>query len=342
MAYNQNYQILIKRLKESAKDLANQIGFTSFDVDLAEEDFIDYLNSASINDVYPLFGGCSSLVDYVNKMDCYSGTGNPFSPVIYAGSELASNLQDDKSLYFKISADLQWKEIFDIPSKCPFILEHIKRKFIEKWDGANEHVHNSYNLIFYTTLRETLNNDQQFVYDYPFVVYQTLYHTKRKGGHEWNIANKFLSILTGYQEYYEPKKIGESFHVPSPADRFIDELIFMTECNLKPAATGEQNGFQLNQFVFSQLLDNFKQKRIVILHPKGSKKGNSLKSTVEEKINSKARKIAILKSIDSFIEVYSYNGHKIIISPRNLSMNVKNELLCDLSYAVKKKSLREL
>ncbi|MDA8162330.1 MAG: hypothetical protein M0022_05415 [Desulfobacteraceae bacterium] len=342
MVCNGSYQNLIERLKERAKTLAIQIGFNSFDVDLAEEDFKKYLRSGYIDDTYPLFGGISSLTDYVERMKYYSGTGNPFSPIIYAGSELASNLQDDRSLYFKICADLYWKEIFDIPLNCPFALEHIKRKFLEKWGGANEDKFNSFNCLFYRTLREHLINNPQFAYDYPFVVYQTLYHTKRKGRHEWNVAKSFLSILllTGQEEYYNSKPLKKIFQEPNQEDKFIDEMIFMTECNLKPAATGVTNDSQLNQFVFFCLLDNFKQKRIVILHPAEK---NDAKTKVKEELNG-IPKIANLRyeKTEKCIEIYYYNGHKIIFSPRNLSANVSNNLLCDLSYVTKKKSLRQL
>ena len=247
MFCNPNYQNVIERLKNKAKLLSEQIGFYSFDVDQAGEDFINYLNSKSINDFYPLFGCTASLANYVNNMNCYSGTGNPFSPIIYVGSELASNLEEDKSLYFKISADLQWKEIFNIAPKCPSVLYHIKNKFVEKWDGANERKSDAFNCSFYKKLREALINDPQFAYDYPFIVYQTLYHTARNSnGHEWNKAKKFLSILTNSEKYYESKNLEETFQKPNPTDKFIDEQIFMTECNLKPAASGQNNGFKLD------------------------------------------------------------------------------------------------
>ena len=342
MFCNTNYQNVIERLKNKAKILSAQIGFYSFDVDQVEEDFINYLNSKSINDVYPLFGGTASLADYVNNMKYYSGTGNPFSPIIYVGSELASNLEEDKSLYFKISADLQWKEIFNIPTKCPFVLDHIKRKFVEKWDGAKESKFNAVNCRFYKTLRETLINDPQFAYDYPFIVYQTLYHTTRNNsngsinGHEWNVANKFLSILTNSEkcyEYYESKNREEGFQKPNPTDKFIDEQIFMTECNLKPAASGQNNGSQLNQFIFSELLDKFKQKRIIILHPTTGIR-QQCKSNKSYQIASLFRYASLKNSLEIY-NAYS-NKHTIIFSPQNLSAAVTNKLLCDLAYVVKK------
>jgi len=334
MFCNPNYQNVIERLKNKAKLLSEQIGFYSFDVDQAEEDFINYLNSESINDFYPSFGDTASLVDYVNNMKYYSGTGNPFSPIIYVGSELASNLKDDRSLYFKISADLQWKEIFNISTKCPSVLDHIKNKFVEKWDGAKEKKFNAVNCSFYKTLRETLINDPQFAYDYPFIVYQTLYHIARKGGHEWNKANKFLSILTNSEKYYESKNLEETFQKPNLTDKFIDEQIFMTECNLKPAASGQKNGFKLNQFVFSELLDNFKQKRIIILHPKAG-----IRQQCKKQLSNKSYQIASLfryTKLKNPLEIYTaYNKHAIIFSPRNLSENVSNKLLCDIAYVVK-------
>jgi len=337
MFCNPNYQNVIERLKNKAKLLSEQIGFNAFDVDQAGEDFINYLNSESINDAYPLFGDTASLANYVNNINYYSGTGNPFSPIIYVESELGSNLEEDNSLYFKIAADLQWKEIFNIPTKCPSVLDHIKNKFVENWDGANERQFNAFNCRFYKTLRETLINDPQFAYDYPFIVYQTLYHTTRRGGHEWNVANKFLSILTNSEKYYESKNLEETFQKPNPTDKFIDEQIFMTECNLKPAASGQNNGSQLNQFIFSELLDKFKQKRIIILHPKAGIR-QQCKSNKSYQIASLFRYASLKNSLEIY-NAYS-NKHTIIFSPQNLSRHVSNKLLCDIAYLVKKVSLR--
>ncbi len=357
MENNPRYNTLIDRLKECAQWLACMIGWPDYDVDLAGEDFRRYLEEYSPADGdYPPWGAESALVDYVANLECYSGTGNPFSPIIYVGSELGSSLLEDWSLYFKICADIFWKDIFGVELKCPGIVGRLERDFLNLWGGANERGYkktpwasyvNALNSPFYQTLRAQLTFDPNLWLKHPFVVYQGLYHTKeesRRSGQEWSTAANFLSILVfnknGIDNFYIGKKLEESFEISYPKENvYFDELLFLSEANVFPYATGASGSYKLNNFL-RWILEEFSQGRIIILHPK-KEINEEVKEEILEKLG--CQEVFCFKpdyaGSNKPIRLYRFNKHLIISSSKNLTSGVNNLLLLDIARFSKRNRL---
>ena len=358
MEFNPQYENLIGRLKACAKWLACMIGWPEYDVDLAGEDFRHYLENCSPADGdYPPWGAESALVDYVFKLESYSGTGNPFSPIVYVGSELGSSLLKDWSLYFKVCADIFWKDIFGVPLKCPSVLDRLERDFKKHWGGANERGYketpwasyvNALNSPFYQTLREQLRRDPELWRNYHFIIYQSLYHTKREGRHQWTIAADFLSILLlsrkeNPRPFYEGKELGEPFGLSNPPRGFFfDELLFLTEANVVPYAAGDSGDYRGNKFL-EFALTKFNQGRIFILHP-STKHDEKIRFRLEEFLRDLGSQKVFdccnhYGNLKNPLKLYKLNKHRIIFSPMNLTTSVPNKLLLDLARFCKRNRL---
>jgi len=76
-----------------------------------------------------------------------------------------------------------------------FLFYSIYNEFERYWSGANEKTdYNPYYSNFYGSLRnEILNNPDRYRYEFPFMVYLTLYHTFRNN--QWQKIDKIKQFL---------------------------------------------------------------------------------------------------------------------------------------------------
>jgi hypothetical protein len=179
-----NYSNLKKRLKQKAEQIAKILGFSNYDLNEAENDFVEYFEKFHINKI-ELFNNelgflenmahieyFEKITNYISSAKGITGSCNPFSPIIIASSEYSGEITYHWDIYFKVLYDFFWMDFFKFSEK---ILDNIYKELCKYWSGAREKHVNPYKSKFYISLRESMNkNFSKFKYDYPFMVYLTL------------------------------------------------------------------------------------------------------------------------------------------------------------------------
>jgi len=374
------------KLKLEAKEIARRIGYANYNVDGAEEDFRSYLKEYRGGKMYALsmLPDFKNHIEYINTVQNFiktlndfgggfTGTCNPYSPIIIASSEMANELSNIWDTYFKLLYDYFWLDIMeawdDSDEICLENVIKIKKKIYwqlkQYWSGANEKGITPYHSVFYTSLRCLMHKDLEFVYN--FAIYLTFYHTFRQGAHQWQKLDKIKQILINdYKKAYqtevfnfnENEENDKSKKEDKKKDKFdlnkkidtktwddyltcyipFEERFFLTECNLIPNPTMNDTLLE-NRFLF-HLIDNFKVPRIVILNP-DSDKWNENKMKIKDHILKKSRIWHFRPLIgrnECNIEVYRYQGkftEHILIRTRNLSNGGSNLTIFNIANKIK-------
>ena len=340
------------RLRQKAQVFARELGCSRFSLELAEKDFRDYLESDAILPDYPPWGARAEWVRYTRKMITMSGHGNPLSPLIFVGSELAADPENYQELYFKFCFDLLWRELFGC-RKTNAMRTRFKKAFLKFWGGAGreDKAAGYHGSAYYRSLRYELQANPAFWTQQSFVNRHIEWHSNgnRGAGHYFGKTSQLILTLRPSPLRLQRRNATALSCNAGPQTPFsgfegrdiIDDFAFFTESSLDTAAAGERKVHtkeSLNEYPF-YALDQFKQNRIFLFSPTQKKaQGLPLQDAVRTKLNANSRIVEQRAGNASYpLTVYRHNsGHYAIVFHTNLTQSVSNNKLVVLAQLVRK------
>ena len=317
---------VIKKLLKNGQAIGDKLfGIDKFCAEKTFDEFSGYLNELDSK----IFENFCKLLEEEKKdtelnleINTISGYGNPFSPIILVGNELAFDMKGTTQKYnipvyfFTHTIDFWWKSLISNDKEN---IEKLHRLFKDKWQGPHQDVNQKNdkkikkNKVFYDQLKEKLKEDPCLLENFPFCIYDSVYYPKREGRHYWYATEELIYYII-YENprdlFRELKSLHGEFN-NEHLSNYYKLWCFSTECNLMPSTT-TGNKIKVNSFL-SYLLNKFEQPRILV-------GGSNLNKLLEKGEFKEWNCNEISKESREKILLYWHNNKKhIIIIANNLS-----------------------
>lgn len=299
------------KLKYYALSAANHIGLKNPKICKFENDFIKHINKTPQGQ---------------------SGIGNPFSPIVFVGNELAYDPSSDGHLDFIFNSINKFWSLYldDKPlSEVSYLMRH--------WVGLkSDIVNNKKGQKFYRELK-ILFFVSGILKTFPFIYAHTQYYPPRKGRHYWiEISNIIQAIIINASSLRGQSHSDVKRNFTISLDNYFLSYCFLCEASLAPSKTTSTSLKLLNPFL--KYLVNISTPKVLIC-------GSHIKrQEILQLINLSKSKIvthysAFPRIRYAPIEVIKTNNRKLIILTRNLSGGIPKHTIPALGDIIIKEAI---
>lgn len=267
---------IINKLKKLSQDIGDELFEKNiFKVDKAENDFYSYLCRLDLKDL-PNYPDCDDKFKAIVNVSSISGFGNPFSPIIFFGNELAFDIKKENYPvgYFCFTIDYLWKSILSKSDDNNYT--KLQEYFCEKWCGVSQDYKKNKDEPekLYKKRKEQITNFYQIIRKkenlrkLPFCIVDSFYYWIRKGNHYWYVTEKLLKKLIENEKLNHRKFLKEEI---DGRKNLVDNNLhyklfcFNSEINLKPSTKTKNDALhEVNNF-FKHIINTYQNNpRIVI------------------------------------------------------------------------------